>query len=206
MLTPTQAKIHDLVIEMERLAPLVEAERLADVAGIDNLWKGSAERLGAVTAERDWLVEQRTAEVFGEQVRQIQDLLERQSELTAQLGGVDVKIATFSEETRGFFRRANELMSWIDRAIGSRPAHFYPAATQRDAFGNVLDISPKDPRDPRHPLVPDAEWPAVQEIRELYIQRSGLGQQLSIIDSSLRDLTAKNPALALVKAREAVLA
>ncbi|MGC2633190.1 MAG: hypothetical protein WA215_03145 [Candidatus Cybelea sp.] len=52
--------------------------------------------------------------------------------------------------------------------------------------------------------MPDAEWPAVQEFRGVYGKRSGAAQSLSLIDQGLRDMVAKTPALAFVKARKAV--
>jgi hypothetical protein len=201
MMSNVQAKMAQRQAEIDRLTPLAKAERHARVAGIDNPWDGSIDALARAQAALSEATEQREAQVFADQVRQIEDLLERRAEAASQLAAVDAKIATYSEQTRDYFRAANDIMRWTDRATSSGP-HFHTSATQRDAFGNVLDVPPLDHL--RKPVVPDAEWPAVQEIRDLHNKRATIGQGLSGMDSSLRDMIAKNPALAKVVARTVV--
>jgi len=136
MLTPTQAKIHDLVARIENLAPLAEAERLADVAHIENPWKGSIEALAAATTERDWLVEQQKAESFAREVERYRDSLERRENAAAEVAELDAKIATFSRETHDYFTVCNELTHWVEQA--TRPGRIIPprpsSATPAEAF------------------------------------------------------------------------
>jgi hypothetical protein len=195
MLNHTQAKLNELSGKIAQLETEAKAERLADVAGMENHWRGQGEALAEARAEYDRLIEKREAEVFADDCRRYANEIERRAALGAQIAELDAKIATFSEQTRDYFRAANDIMRWTERATSSGP-HFHTSATQRDAFGNVLDVPPLDHL--RRPVVPEGEWPAVQEIRDLYNKRAAIGQGLSGMDSSLRDMIAKNPALAYV--------
>jgi hypothetical protein len=90
---------------------------------------------------------------------------------------------------------------------GDAPGPHYPSsAIQRDSSGSILDIPPKCARDPdpTRPLVPESEWPAVQEFRDLYIKRAIIGQNVAQINQALRDMVVKNPALSHVTARKAL--
>ena len=201
MMTNAQAEIMELQAEVERLNPSAKAERLASVAGIENRWEGSIDALARAESALSEAKERHEAEIFADQVRQIEDLLTRRAESAAQLAELDAKIATYSAETRDYFNAANAIMDWVRRATSSGP-QYRTTATQVDAFGNVLDVPPLDRV--RKPVVPVDEWEAVKALRDLYIKRATIGQGLSGMDSSLRDLTAKNPALLLVKVRSLV--
>jgi hypothetical protein len=198
MLTARENEITDLVNEIERLTPLAEAERCADLAGIENHWKGSAGALAEALAKRDRLVEGRKSEIFAAGVAQHQDQLEHREVAAANLAELDAKIATFSEENRRFFEAANNIAQWIRQATAPGP-HYRMSDVQTDAYGNVLDISPRD--NSRRQVVPDEHWESVKRLRELYKERAIIGQSLATLDSGLRELVAKNPALAFVKLR-----
>ncbi len=200
MMTTTQVKISELVVEIERLTPLAEAERLATIAGIEDLCVGCGEALDAAKAERDRLVDERHAALLADEVRSYRATLERRDEALAQLSKLDVEIAGFSEQELDLFRRANGMAKWTDRAIGRFPQGPLSSVTFRDRFGNVLDVSPIDAHQKK--IVPDEHWPAVQQLRDLYVQRATIGQSLDSIESGLRDMAVKNPALAFVKARQ----
>src|SRR5579871_3742446 len=98
MLDTTQAKISELVAEIERLTPLAEAERLAELAGIENLWLGSTRALHAAEKERDRLVDERKGKLFAERVGMIQNELERRIPLAERTRELEAKIAEFSQE------------------------------------------------------------------------------------------------------------
>ncbi len=199
-MTTTQVKISELVAEIERLTPLAEAERLATIAGIEDLCVGCGEILDGAKAERDRLVDERQAALLAEDVRHYRDTRDRRDETFAQISKLDAEIASSSEQERDLFRRANDIAKWTDRATGRFPQGHLASATFRDRFGNILDVSPIDAQQKK--IVPDEHWPAVQKLRDLYVQRAVIGQSLSSIESGLREMAVKNPALAFVKARQ----
>lgn len=205
MLTPIQAKIDDLLAEIDRLSPLAEAERLANAAGIENPWKGSVEALTRAQADRDRLVEQRKAEAFADEVTRYRDSLERRDACATELATLDAKIAAFPDSERTLFARANEIARWTQRATGAMPYAAFPSSdAQRDAFGNVLDVPPRDHN--HKAVVPAENWEAVKQLREIYIERATVGQSLVTMENGLRDIVSKNPALAFVKPRQRVAA
>jgi|GEM_PF-3660546 hypothetical protein len=201
MMTPTQAKIDDILAVIERATPMAEAERLAKLAGIENEWKGSIEALTHAQAERDRLVEHRKAQIFADEVARHRDALERRDACAAELAKLDAKIATFPENERNLFAKANEIAGWTQRATSSGP-HYRTSDVQTDAFGNILDVPPRDRT--HNSVVPAENWEAVKQIREIYIERAIVGQNLSTMDNALRDFIAMNPALAFVKRRHLV--
>jgi hypothetical protein len=205
MMSTTQEKISELVAEIERLTPLAEAERLAAIAGIEgieDICVGCGMALDAAKAERDRLVDERQAALLAEEVQRYRDGCAQRDEAWAQLSKLDAEIAGFSEQERDLFRRANDMARWTDRAIGRFPQGPLSGVTFRDRFGNILDVSPIDAQQKK--IVPDEHWPAVQLLRDLYVHRAILGQNLGSMDQSLRELTAKSPAPAHLKARHAV--
>jgi hypothetical protein len=196
MLNGSQMKVDELQSEVDRLTPLAKAERLADAAGIENYWKGSTAQLKGAQQALQCAIDEREAQAFASEVRQIEDLHVRRDEVTVQLKKLDDKVATFSEVERTYFKRANDLMRWTDHVTSSLPQ--YPtSATQRNWKGEILDIPPKDHL--HQPVVPDEAWEAVKELREIYKERAVIGQSLSNMDGALRDLIARNPALALIR-------
>jgi hypothetical protein len=118
----------------------------------------------------------------------------QRDEASTQLSKIDAKIADYSEQEREYFKRANDIARWTDKAAGAFSQYNLVGAWKLDAYGNKLDVSPEDAQ--HRPVVPDEHWPAVQQLRDLYAQRATIGQSLSAIDSGLRDMAVKNPALA----------
>jgi hypothetical protein len=200
VLTTVQGSIAQLQQEIARLEPFAKAERLADVAGVDNFWAGSGKALKEAQAALDRELAKREAEAFAADVRSFLELRDRRNKAAGELAEYDAKVALFSETTRAYFVRANDIAKWVERANGTMP---YPSvahtAQQRDPYGNVLDVPP---RDHRHvPVVPDEEWESVKALRELQISRGIVGRNLATMDQSIRDIVARNPALVSIPPR-----
>lgn len=199
MMGATELKISELVEAMERLTPLAAAEELANLtSAFPNYWEGSSEALARAVAERDRLVAERKAQTLAADIQGVQESQGHRDVAAAELATVDEKIAAFSDQERDYFKRANDIARWTDKAAGLIPAHYHLAGDHKlDGYGRTMDVSPEDPQ--HRPIVPEEHWERVKELRELYIQRACVGQSMASIDSGLRDLVAKNPALAFVK-------
>jgi hypothetical protein len=199
MMTTTQVRISELASQIATLEPLAQAERLANIAGIEDLCVGCGEALAAAKTERDKLIDERQAELLADDVRRYRDTCDQRDEASTQLSKIDAKIAEYPEQEREYFKRANDIARWTDKATGAFPQYNLVGAWKLDAYGNKLDVSPEDAQ--HRPVVPDQSWSRVKELRDLYISRTTVGQSLSSIQTGLRDMVLKNPALAYLKPR-----
>lgn len=203
-LHPTQVKINDCQATIDRLKPFAEAEEMAAIGGMTNHFQGSIKQLQQAEATLERLRKEYKAEIFASEVDRYEKALARRDEAAAQLAELNAKIDSFSETTKEYFRKANVRALWIDRpaGMGNFPVH---GANQRDALGRLLDVSPLDAHTGLK-IVPDEEWEAVKQVRELYKERSIIGQNLDGLQRDVQHFIAKNPALAYVKPRQSVLA
>lgn len=185
----------ELLAEIERLEPLAKWEQLA--SGPDNPWKGKTEELEAARAALEAARTRREAETQAEEVRRYQNALERHEFVRARLAEIDAKLNALGDDIGDYFKKANERALWVNRPAGMGNLRVH-GGQPIDSRGRVVDVSPLSITGRK--IVPDDKWEAVKQYRDLCIQREGVGNELSIIDRSLRDLVARMPALALVQA------
>lgn len=197
MSVPPVRPYAELEREIERLEPLAQAERLAQIADVENHWKGSGRALEDARVALEHAKEHEQAMAFARDAQLYRQMREQEASLGADIAACNAEIAAFTEEQRTYFARANALMRWTDRnGLGSHP---YMSATQFDSQGKPLDVSPRDINQPhRPPIVPDDEWEAVKNLREIHLRRARVGQAHTNVRNAIADLQKRWPAFSVL--------